>query len=41
MRMKNEITALRQQLNVTAENFAQTALDAVPFVCLAQHFAHG
>jgi hypothetical protein len=39
--MKDQIAALRQQLNVAAQGLAHAALDAVALMRLAENLANG
>lgn len=41
VRMKNEVTACRQQANMVPQHIAQPALDAIAFVSLAEDLANG
>jgi len=40
-RMENQIESLRQQLNVTPQNFAHPPLDAVALMRLTEYLARG
>ena len=40
MRMQNQVAAPGKQLDVTPKRLAESALDAIAFVGLADHLAH-
>jgi hypothetical protein len=39
--MEDEVEALGQHVDMAAQGLAQAALDAISFVCFADHFADG